>query len=114
MRVAPPRTTKTPSPGKWNGNREAHRADCIRIVHKHRNLLAHAPDRLHEEVSADYTDMIYAATPTEVTDRRKAFLRKWRLKGRAVADSLEEAGDKLFGRAPRGGVGVPVLGRVRG
>ena len=31
-------------------------------VHKHRNLLAHAPDRLHEEVSADYTDMIYAAT----------------------------------------------------
>jgi hypothetical protein len=31
-------------------------------VHKHRNLLAHAPDALHEEVSADYTDMIYAAT----------------------------------------------------
>ena len=29
-------------------------------VHKHRNLLAHAPDRLHEEVSADYNDMIYA------------------------------------------------------
>ena len=65
-------------------------------VHKHRNLLAHAPDRLHEEISADYTDMIYAATPTEVAERRKAFLRKWRLKCRAVADSLEEAGDKLF------------------
>ena len=31
-------------------------------VHKHRNLLAHAPDRLHEEVSADYNDMIYAKT----------------------------------------------------
>ncbi len=30
-------------------------------VHKHRNLLAHAPERLHEEVSADYNDMIYAA-----------------------------------------------------
>ena len=59
-------------------------------VHKHRNLLAHAPDRLHEEISADYTDMIYAATPTEVAERRKAFLRKWRLKCRAVADSLEE------------------------
>ena len=29
-------------------------------VHKHRNLLAHAPDRLHEEVSADYNDMILA------------------------------------------------------
>jgi putative transposase len=65
-------------------------------VHKHRNLLAHAPERLHEEVSADYTDMIYAATPQEIAARRKAFLRKWRLKCRAVADSLEEAGDRLF------------------
>src|SRR5688500_13713049 len=65
-------------------------------VHKHRNLLAHAPDRLHEEVSADYTDMIYAASAAEVAERRKAFLRKWRLKCQAVADSLEEAGDKLF------------------
>src|SRR4051794_11611892 len=65
-------------------------------VHKHRNLLAHAPDRLHEEVSAHYTDMIYAATRTEGAERRKAFLRKWRLKCQAVADSLEEAGDKLF------------------
>ena len=32
-------------------------------VHKHRNLLAHAPERLHEEIGADYNDMIYAATP---------------------------------------------------
>ena len=40
--------------------------------------------------------MIYAATPNEVAERRKAFLRKWRLKCRAVADSLEEAGDRLF------------------
>ena len=65
-------------------------------VHKHRNLLAHAPDHLHEEVSADYTDMIYAETAKEIEERRKAFLRKWRLKCRAVADSLEEAGDRLF------------------
>src|ERR1700684_192181 len=28
--------------------------------------------------------------------RRKAFIRKWRLKHGAVADSLEEAGDRLF------------------
>src|SRR5262249_29166069 len=35
-------------------------------VHKHRNLLAHAPKRLHDEVTADYTDMIYAATPEEI------------------------------------------------
>src|SRR6266702_2182063 len=65
-------------------------------VHKHRNLLAHAPERLHEEVTADYTDMIYAATPAQIESRRKAFIRKWRLKCRAVADSLEEAGDRLF------------------
>jgi putative transposase len=65
-------------------------------VHKHRNLLAHAPERLHDEITTDYTDMIYAATPEEIETRRKAFIRKWRLRHRAVADSLEEAGDRLF------------------
>jgi transposase-like protein len=65
-------------------------------VHKHRNLLAHAPERLHEEISADYNDMIYAEGCAQIEARRKAFLRKWRLKHRAVADSLEEAGDRLF------------------
>src|ERR1700737_1466945 len=65
-------------------------------VHKHRNLLAHAPQRLHEEVSADYNDMIYAASAAEIAERRRAFIRKWRLKCTAVADSLEEAGDRLF------------------
>ena len=60
-------------------------------VHKHRNLLAHAPERLHEEVSADYNDMIYAGTPKEIETRRKSFIRKWRLKCCA-----EEAGDRLF------------------
>jgi putative transposase len=65
-------------------------------VHKHRNLLAHAPKKLYDEITADYADMIYAATAKEVEDKRKAFLRKWRLKCKAVADSLEEAGDRLF------------------
>ena len=65
-------------------------------VHKHRNLIAHAPERLHEELSADYKDMIYADTPQEIAAKRKAFLRKWRLKCPAVAASLEEAGDQLF------------------
>src|ERR1700746_2062686 len=71
-------------------------------VHKHRNLLAHAPKRLHEEVSAAYTDMIYATSPAEIEERRRAFIRKWRLKCKAVADSLEEAGDRLcaFTRCP--------------
>jgi putative transposase len=65
-------------------------------VHKQRNLLAHAPERLHEEISTDYNEMMYAATRKEVEARRKAFIRKWQLKHRAVADSLQEAGDRLF------------------
>ena len=51
---------------------------------------------MHDELSEDYRDMIYADTASEVETRRKAFVRKWRLKCRAVADSLAEAGDKLF------------------
>jgi putative transposase len=65
-------------------------------VHKLRNLIAHAPKRLAEEVASDFSDMIYANTAKEVAIRRKAFIRKWRLKCRAVADSLEEAGEQLF------------------
>ena len=65
-------------------------------VHKHRNLLAHAPKHLHDELTEDYRDMIYADTAAAIEKRRKAFLRNWRLKCRAVADSLEEAGDRLF------------------
>ena len=65
-------------------------------MHKHRNLLAHAPERLHEEITEDYNEMIYAKTPEEIEKHRKAFIRKWRLKHEAVANSLEEAGDRLF------------------
>jgi putative transposase len=65
-------------------------------VHKHRNLLAHAPERLHDEITADYNDMIYAETSQQIEARRKAFVRKWRIKHRAVPDSLEEAGARLF------------------
>lgn len=82
-------------------------------VHKHRNLLpsagipptcaggtfarsAHAPETLHDDVSADCTEMIYAATSKEAETRRRGFLRKWRLRCPAVAASLEEAGERLF------------------
>src|SRR3984885_7796603 len=54
-------------------------------VHKHRNLLAHAPERLHD-----------AATPKEIKTRRKAFIRKWRLRHRPVADCREDAGHRLI------------------
>lgn len=65
-------------------------------VHKHRNLLAHAPERLRDEVTEDYNDMIYAKTAAEIETKRKAFLRKWGVRCKAVADCLEEAGDRLF------------------
>ncbi len=65
-------------------------------MHKHRNLLAHAPKTLHDEISADYIDMVYAKTVKDVEAKRKAFVRKWRLKCPAVAASLEEAGANLF------------------
>ena len=57
---------------------------------------------LHEVISADDNDMIYAGTPNEIVTRRKSFIRKWRLKCRGVADSLEEAGELMFifGRLP--------------
>jgi putative transposase len=76
----------------WGGDLAVQRC----TVHKHRNLLAHAPRRMQDELTEDYRDMIYADTAAEVEIRRKVFLSKWRLKCRAVADSLEEAGDRLF------------------
>ena len=65
-------------------------------VHKERNLLAHAPKQLHDEVKADFTDMVHAKTKAAVLAKRKVFLAKWRLRCRPVADSLEEAGERLF------------------
>jgi transposase-like protein len=40
--------------------------------------------------------MINADSKPEIGAKRKAFIRKWRPKCRAVAVSLEEAGDTLF------------------
>jgi transposase-like protein len=65
-------------------------------VHKLRNLLAHAPERLREEITADYNEMMYATSREEILERRKAFIRKWRTKHWAVVNSLQEAGDRLF------------------
>jgi transposase-like protein len=65
-------------------------------VHKHRNLLAHAPKHMHDELTEDCRDMICADSAAGIAKKRKAFLRKWCLKCRTVADSLEQAGDRLF------------------
>ena len=52
---------------------------CSDAPQKHRNLLAHAPEPLHEEISADYNDMVYAGRPGNIGARRELFIRKWRL-----------------------------------
>ena len=65
-------------------------------VHKPSHLLAHAPKALHDELSEDDRDMIYAETVADIETRRQAFLEKWRLECPAVAASLEEAGERLF------------------
>ena len=48
-------------------------------VHKHCNLLVHAPKTLHDELTEDYRDMIYAGTAAEIGTRPVALLREWRL-----------------------------------
>ena len=52
-------------------------------VHKHRNLLAHAPERLHDELSADYKSR----------DEAQSFHPKMAAE---MPSGLVEAGDKLF------------------
>ena len=45
-------------------------------VHKTAISSAHAPDRLHEEISSDYNDMIYAGSKPEIEAKRRAFIRQ--------------------------------------
>jgi len=64
--------------------------------HKLWNLLAKAPAHLREELAEDYRRMIYAANREAVEQARVGFLRKWKLRCKAVSSSFEEAGDELF------------------
>ena len=64
--------------------------------HKLWNLLAKAPAHLREELAEDYRRMIYAESRDAVEHTRVGFARKWKLRGKAVSASFEEAGDELF------------------
>ena len=64
--------------------------------HKLRNLLAKAPAHLREELAEDYRRMVYADSREAVEQERARFLRKWRLRCKAVISSFEEAGEELF------------------
>src|SRR5271156_5973645 len=64
--------------------------------HKLWNLLAKAPAHLREELAEDYRRMIYASSREAIEQARVGFLRKWKLRCKAVSASFEEAGDDLF------------------
>ncbi len=64
--------------------------------HKLWNLLSKAPAHLREELAEDYRRMIYGESREAVEKARIAFVRKWRLRSKAVVASLEEAGEDLF------------------
>ncbi len=65
-------------------------------VRTHRNLLGEAPKHMQDELTEDHRDVTDAETAAGIETRRKAFLRKWRLRCGVVADGLDEAGDRLF------------------
>lgn len=80
---------------------KAERQRCA--VHKLRNLLSHAPERLHEEIRADFHAIVYADGLTQAQEAYDRFLRKWKKLSESVARSLEEAGQDLltFYRYPK-------------
>jgi transposase-like protein len=73
------------------------------VVHKLRNLLAHAPRRIHDDIRADFHLITYAEDAAAARAAYEAFLRKWRRLSEGVARSLEEAGTDLlaFTRFPK-------------
>ena len=73
------------------------------VVHKLRNLLAHAPRRLHDEIRTDFHAITYAEDAAAAKAAYEVFLRKWRRLSEGVARSMEEAGTDLltFTRFPK-------------
>jgi putative transposase len=73
------------------------------VVHKLRNLEAHAPKRAIEEIRATFHAITEADSERAARAASARFLRTWRTRAESVARSLEEAGDELltFFRFPR-------------
>ena len=65
-------------------------------VHKLRNLEAHAPKRLHEELRQDYREIVYAEDERAARRAWLRFTSKWKKLCPAVVESLEEAGAELL------------------
>lgn len=65
-------------------------------VHKLRNLEAHAPKRLHDELRQDYREIVYADGERAARKAWLKFTTKWKKRCLAVVESLDEAGDELL------------------
>jgi len=65
-------------------------------VHKLRNLLTHAPRRLHDELRLDYHAIVFAEDGGAARRAYTAFLKKWSQGCPGAAKSLEEAGVELL------------------
>ena len=65
-------------------------------VHKLRNLEAHAPQRLHDELREDYREIVYAEDEQAARRAWLKFTTQWKKRCPAVAESLEEAGTELL------------------
>jgi putative transposase len=65
-------------------------------VHKLRNLLTHAPRRLHDELRDDYHAIVFAVDGGAARRAYTAFLKKWSKGCPGAAKSLEEAGAELL------------------
>jgi putative transposase len=73
------------------------------VVHKLRNLEAHAPKRVVDEIRATFHAITEADSERAARAAYARFLRTWRTRAESVARSLEEGGDELmtFFRFPR-------------
>lgn len=65
-------------------------------VHKLRNLEAHAPKRLHDELRQGYREIVYAEDERAARRAWLRFTTKWKKLCPAVVESLEEAGAELL------------------
>jgi transposase-like protein len=65
-------------------------------VHKLRNLEAHAPKRLHDQLRQDYREIVYAEDERAARRAWLRFTAKWKKLCPAVVESLDEAGAELL------------------
>lgn len=65
-------------------------------MHKLRNLLGAAPRYAHDEIRADFHEVVYAASLGEAQATYTRMRAKWRTRAPAVAASLAEGGAELL------------------